>query len=76
MVGENLITNCDECGKEIQVHPTNWQQKNRRVCIACQKKAESLTFDQEVFGVVGTAGQMEQDEIDEYYAKQKIKRGD
>lgn len=32
------------------------------------------TFDQEVFGVVGTAGQIEQDEIDSYYAKLKSKR--
>ena len=36
-----LVTNCDDCGKEIQVHPTNWQPDDKRRCISCQKKREA-----------------------------------
>ena len=36
------ITKCDCCGKQIQVHPTNWQPNNQRACIACQNKREII----------------------------------
>jgi len=36
--GNIFITKCDDCKKEIQIHPTNWQPDGKRRCIACQKK--------------------------------------
>jgi len=39
-----MITKCDDCGKDIQVNPTNWQLDNKRRCIKCQNKRKMWIY--------------------------------
>jgi len=56
---ENIFyTRCDECGREIQVHPTNWAPNGKRICIPCQKRRISGGEQTKIVreGVVGFTG--------------------
>ena len=43
--GNIYWSHCDCCGKEIQVHPTNYWSVNKRVCISCQRVLDEHGFE-------------------------------